>query len=42
MENLRKKLLQIVRKTLRDGYLSDELNELIDRIVEEILAAARK
>jgi hypothetical protein len=36
MENLREKLLKIVRKTLRDGYLSEELDELIDQIVEEL------
>ena len=34
--DLREKLLCIVRKTLREGYLSDELDELIDQIVEEI------
>jgi hypothetical protein len=33
---LRELLLRIVRKTLRDGYLSDELEELIERTVEDI------
>ena len=36
MKNLREKLLKIVRKTLREGYLSEELDALIDQIVEEI------
>jgi hypothetical protein len=37
MTNLREKLLQIVRKTLRDGYLSEELDDLIEEIVKEVL-----
>jgi len=36
MENLRDKLLKIVRKTLRDGYLSEELDELIDQVTDEL------
>lgn len=36
MENLREKLLKIVRKTLRDGYLSEELDELIDQVMDEL------
>jgi hypothetical protein len=39
--DLREKLLQIVRKTLRDGYLSEELDELIDHLAKEILKASR-
>lgn len=34
--SLREKLLCIVRKTLREGYLSDELDELINQTVEEL------
>lgn len=34
--DLREKLLRIVRKTLREGYLSDELDELIERVIKEI------
>jgi hypothetical protein len=40
--DLRGKLLRIVRKTLRDGYLTEELDALIDTTVEEILDALVK
>lgn len=36
MINWREELLKIVRKTLRDGYLSAELDELVNQIADDI------